>query len=67
MCVARRKPANIMFDSYGQVKLTDFGLSKIVEEGEASALELTSQGAGDFAHRAALWCRALLPLRCLET
>ena len=26
----------------------DFGLSKIVEEGEASSLELTSQGAGTY-------------------
>ncbi|KAK9790331.1 hypothetical protein WJX73_000944 [Symbiochloris irregularis] len=51
------KPANIMFDCYGQIKLTDFGLSKIVEEGEASALELTSQGAGTYWY---------LPPECFE-
>lgn len=35
----------------------DFGLSKIVEEGEASALELTSQGAGTYWY---------LPPECFE-
>jgi len=38
------KPANILFHN-GEVKLTDFGLSKLVEEASAS-IELTSQGAG---------------------
>lgn len=37
------KPANILFDSMGDVKITDFGLSKITEEAD---MELTSQGAG---------------------
>lgn len=37
--------------------LQDFGLSKIVEEGEASALELTSQGAGTYWY---------LPPECFE-
>ena len=37
--------------------MQDFGLSKIVEEGEASALELTSQGAGTYWY---------LPPECFE-
>lgn len=41
------KPANCLFDEHGDVKITDFGLSKIVEqEQEAGGVELTSQGAG---------------------
>jgi tousled-like kinase len=39
------KPANILF-SDGQIKITDFGLSKIMEEEES--IELTSQGAGTY-------------------
>ncbi|CAL8471440.1 g10982 [Coccomyxa elongata] len=42
------KPANILFDSFGQAKITDFGLSKIVEEGQSRGMELTSQGAGTY-------------------
>ncbi|KAK9807575.1 hypothetical protein WJX72_003134 [[Myrmecia] bisecta] len=52
------KPANIMFDCYGEVKITDFGLSKIVEEGQTRGLELTSQGAGTYWY---------LPPECFET
>lgn len=37
--------------------MQDFGLSKIVEEGEASAMELTSQGAGTYWY---------LPPECFE-
>lgn len=36
------KPGNILFNA-GEVKITDFGLSKIMEENQ-DAMELTSQG-----------------------
>lgn len=45
------KPANILFDEMGDVKITDFGLSKILDEGEnanMTSMELTSQGAGTY-------------------
>ncbi|KAG7671198.1 hypothetical protein KSW81_003336 [Nannochloris sp. 'desiccata'] len=42
------KPANILFDSNGECKITDFGLSKVVEEGHTQGMELTSQGAGTY-------------------
>jgi len=50
------KPGNILFDKDGGVKITDFGLSKIMEEDQES-LELTSQGAGTYWY---------LPPECFE-
>lgn len=53
------KPANILFDAVGRVKITDFGLSKIVEDPSGSmGVELTSQGAGTYWY---------LPPECFET
>lgn len=43
------KPGNVLFDEFGVAKLTDFGLSKIVEDDVGSqGMELTSQGAGTY-------------------
>lgn len=41
------KPHNILMDSLGTVKLTDFGLCKIFND-ENSKMELTSQGVGTY-------------------
>lgn len=41
-------PGNILFDEFGDAKITDFGLSKIVEADSADSMELTSQGAGTY-------------------
>jgi len=49
------KPGNILF-SNGEVKITDFGLSKIMDE-DNDMLELTSQGAGTYWY---------LPPECFE-
>lgn len=45
------KPGNILLGSgalSGEVKITDFGLSKIMEDDTAADMELTSQGAGTY-------------------
>lgn len=53
------KPGNVLFDATGRVKITDFGLSKIMEEtGTSEGLELTSQGAGTYWY---------LPPECFQT
>ena len=43
-----RRPANILFNAFGEVKIADFGLSKVVEEGQTRGMELTSQGVGTY-------------------
>jgi tousled-like kinase len=43
------KPGNILFDEMGDVKITDFGLSKIMDDtADGTSMELTSQGAGTY-------------------
>ncbi|KAL1557540.1 non-specific serine/threonine protein kinase [Salvia divinorum] len=52
------KPGNVLFDEFGVAKVTDFGLSKIVEDNVGSqGMELTSQGAGTYWY---------LPPECFE-
>lgn len=45
------KPANILLSEDQIVKITDFGLSKIVE-GDTSSIELTTQGTGTYYYAA---------------
>ena len=43
------KPGNVLFDEFRVAKVTDFGLSKIVEDNAGTqGMELTSQGAGTY-------------------
>mmetsp|Transcript_28737 Transcript_28737/g.93413 ORF Transcript_28737/g.93413 Transcript_28737/m.93413 type:complete len:416 (-) Transcript_28737:118-1365(-) len=43
------KPGNILFDEHGELKITDFGLSKILESApDTTGMDLTSQGAGTY-------------------
>ncbi|KAK4279200.1 hypothetical protein QN277_016941 [Acacia crassicarpa] len=52
------KPGNVLFDELGIAKVTDFGLSKIVDDDVGSqGMELTSQGAGTYWY---------LPPECFE-
>jgi len=54
------KPANILFTHDGEAKITDFGLSKIMDEETPNGdgmMELTSQGAGTYWY---------LPPECFE-
>ncbi|KAJ4972096.1 hypothetical protein NE237_005195 [Protea cynaroides] len=52
------KPGNVLFDEVGVAKVTDFGLSKIIEDDVGSqGVELTSQGAGTYWY---------LPPECFE-
>ncbi|XP_042512114.1 serine/threonine-protein kinase TOUSLED-like [Macadamia integrifolia] len=52
------KPGNVLFDEVGVAKVTDFGLSKIMEDDVGSqGVELTSQGAGTYWY---------LPPECFE-
>lgn len=52
------KPGNVLFNELGVAKVTDFGLSKIVEDDVGSqGMELTSQGAGTYWY---------LPPECFE-
>ncbi|GAV59098.1 Pkinase domain-containing protein [Cephalotus follicularis] len=52
------KPGNVLFDEFGVAKVTDFGLSKIMEDDVGSqGMELTSQGAGTYWY---------LPPECFE-
>lgn len=44
------KPQNIIFHN-GEVKITDFGLCKIIEENQ-DKIELTSQGVGTYWYQA---------------
>jgi tousled-like kinase len=45
------KPANILLQSgpaVGEIKITDFGLSKEIDNADDESIELTSQGAGTY-------------------
>ena len=50
------KPENILFDNDMNIKITDFGLAKIIEE-DLDYVQLTSQGVGTYWY---------LPPECFE-
>uniref|UniRef100_A0A7S1ISB4 Protein kinase domain-containing protein n=1 Tax=Eutreptiella gymnastica TaxID=73025 RepID=A0A7S1ISB4_9EUGL len=52
------KPGNILVGSDMKVKITDFGLSKIIPSQDETHIDLTSQGAGTYWY---------LPPECFET
>ena len=59
ICHRDIKPENIMILANGRVKITDFGLSKIMDSQDpAESMELTSQGAGTYWY---------LPPECFDT
>jgi tousled-like kinase len=63
------KPGNILFDNLGVAKMTDFGLSKVLEEEVGSqGMELTSQGAGTYWYKVhfSFWFWLLFPLFLLN-
>lgn len=51
------KPGNLFFNC-GEIKIADFGLSKVVNEGNGGTIDLTSQGAGTYWY---------LPPECFAT
>mmetsp|Transcript_4946 Transcript_4946/g.8677 ORF Transcript_4946/g.8677 Transcript_4946/m.8677 type:complete len:549 (-) Transcript_4946:23-1669(-) len=50
------KPGNLFYD-FGEIKIADFGLSKVVRENVGETIELTSHGAGTYWY---------LPPECLQ-
>ncbi|KAF6001290.1 hypothetical protein F1559_002554 [Cyanidiococcus yangmingshanensis] len=49
------KPENVLFDSQGHIRLTDFGLARILEAVPAQTTAYTQRGIGERARRFALY------------